>query len=290
MRGMMTSFLIAGLTVSPAWAGGGHNHDHGHADLEVGQSAGNQIEVEYDFNEPFELAPVDGPLLFGCASDEPGFMSIDEDEPGEGLFTLPDGTEVLFELVAIDPGVLIHSPGFADIIDMPSESFSLGTVPFDVHPTWHIDATDPAWDPDGVYNFTFRLVDAGGTFDPSDEFIVTLVCAEPGACCLPSGECEEGEFEGACEEEGGTFLGEGSVCGPEACEITGACCLPNGTCEEEHEDHCLEEGGVFQGGGTTCNENACASVPTVSTWGLVVLSLLLIVAAKIRWRGDAIAS
>ena len=291
MRYLFAMLFVAGLSGAAAQAGD-HDHEHGHShagDLEVGKDGSGAIAVEGDLDEAFELPPVDGPLLFGCALDDPGFLSIEEDEPAEDLFAIPAGTEILFELVAIDPGLLIYSPGFADTLDTPGQSFSLGTVPFDTHPTWHIDSTDPAWNPNGTYSVTFRLVDASGTCDPSPDLTASVTCGEPGACCLPDGECEDGEFEGACEEEGGEFLGGGSVCSEDACEHTGACCLPTGECEEEHEDHCLEEGGVFLGEDTTCTENACTSVPTVSTWGLMVLALVLAAAGKLVWSRQALA-
>ncbi len=281
----MRTVFVTGVLIAlchPA-AFGQHDHDdeHGHADLEVGKTATNQIAVEFDFDDAFEVPPVDGPLLFGCALDDPGFMTLDEDEPDEGLFMLPNGTEIAFELVSIDPGLVIYTPGFGDTIDTPGETFVIGTVPFDVHPTWHIDSMDAAWDPDGTYSFTFRLFDPSGTCDPTGDLTATVVCAEPGACCLPDGECEDGEFEEACEDEGGEFLGEGSTCSADACEVPGACCLPDGECEFEHEDHCADEGGVFMGENVPCTPSTCAAaevepVPTVSTSGMMLLCVLLV--------------
>ena len=278
MRTVLVTGVLMALSHSSAF--GQHDHEHGHGDLEVGKTAGNQIAVEFDFDDAFEVPPVDGPLLFGCALDDPGFMSIDEDEPDEGLFTLPNGTEIVFELVAIDPGLVIYSPGFADVIDTPGETFSLGTVPFDVHPTWQIEDTAPGF-PDGAYGFTFRLFDPSGTCDPTDDLTATVACAEPGACCLPDGECEDGEFEEACEDEGGEFLGEGSTCSTDACEVPGACCLPDGECEFEHEDHCELEGGVFLGENVPCTPSACSMseaepIPTVSAGGMTFLIILLV--------------
>ncbi|MGB0716220.1 MAG: hypothetical protein ACPGXK_10100 [Phycisphaerae bacterium] len=219
-----------------------HDHEHGHGgDVEVGVNAANAIELEFDADVAAELPPVNGPLLFGCSLDDPGFFAIEEDEPEEGLFAIPAGVEIVFTLVSLDPGLRIFSPGFGTELTSPGDSFSLGAVPFDTHPTWLIDETHPAFDEEGVFSATFNLSAPGGEVDPSENVTMLLGCAHPGACCLPTGECEDGEFEGACEAEGGIFLGED----------------------------------------TTCTENACTTVPTVSTWGLVVLALMLVAGAKL---------
>jgi len=61
------------------------------------------------------------------------------------------------------------------------------------------------------------------------------------------------------------------------CAPTGGCCLPErGTCAELIESECLAAGGDYLGDGTGCSPNMCSGVgiPTVSEWGLVVLTLL----------------
>ena len=65
-----------------------HGDDHGHADdatigFTVCVDAGNRLGVEFDGDEVFELPEVDG-VLVGWVGDEPGFNTLEADEPDEG--------------------------------------------------------------------------------------------------------------------------------------------------------------------------------------------------------------
>ncbi|MEK6676336.1 MAG: IPTL-CTERM sorting domain-containing protein [Planctomycetota bacterium] len=100
-----------------------------------------------------------------------------------------------------------------------------------------------------------------------------------------------------------------------------SCCLPNGICIPVDEPICcLQQGGVPQGGEPACEGDAdgdgidgiCGDVclgfddridddndgipdclqtiPTVSTWGMIVLALLVLVGAKVRiWENGRYA-
>jgi len=57
---------------------------------------------------------------------------------------------------------------------------------------------------------------------------------------------------------------------------TGACNLPDGTCRVLSDTACAVAGGAYQGDGT-----ACPVVPAVSTWGVVVMTLLLLAVGTI---------
>jgi uncharacterized repeat protein (TIGR01451 family) len=72
----------------------------------------------------------------------------------------------------------------------------------------------------------------------------------------------------------------------------GGCCLPNGDCEEVSEVNCAAIGGIYNGDGTLCrgdqNNNGiddfCEEpIPTVTTWGLIIMALLLLAAGKVRF-------
>jgi len=125
------------------------------------------------------------------------------------------------------------------------------------------------------------------------------LCAHPlsgncGACCLASKQCVGNILPATCSVQGGTHSGAGSVClgdsdddgiddlcencpgvddavfGVHVCCGSGATCGSNADCPP----------------GQTC-EAACTcpgTIPTVSQWGLVVLALVLMVAAKVRFR------
>jgi len=114
-----------------------------------------------------------------------------------------------------------------------------------------------------------------------------------GACCLLDGVCEE-LIEYDCLAADGTYEGDETLCGGTQCPQptpTGACCLPDGVCEEILTDaECLGEGGVYNGDGTMCLgdnngngiDDTCEEpIPTVSEWGLILLTLLLLTAGTV---------
>jgi hypothetical protein len=75
------------------------------------------------------------------------------------------------------------------------DSFELGTPPFDLHLSWHIDPADPLYDADQIVWFArFRLVDAGETaYVPSEEI----------ALVFTNRECEvEEETSEDCDGDG----------------------------------------------------------------------------------------
>ncbi len=78
-------------------------------------------------------------------------------------------------------------------------------------------------------------------------------------------------------------------------EPTGACCFPDGSCVVTLVTDCEAAGGRFQGDGAVCLgdgdgdgiDDACeVKFPTVSAWGLVVITLLLLsgLTIKFGWR------
>jgi len=69
-----------------------------------------------------------------------------------------------------------------------------------------------------------------------------------------------------------------------------ACCLPDYSCIELTADGCVTQGGTPEGAGTTCLCTSCAvlaGIPSTSEWGLLAMTLLLLVAgsAFVRSRG-----
>lgn len=68
----------------------------------------------------------------------------------------------------------------------------------------------------------------------------------------------------------------------------GACCLPPNLCPLLTQEECDAQGGVYQGAGTTVCPPGC--VPTVSEWGVVTLTVLMLSAATIVIRRRALMS
>jgi hypothetical protein len=96
----------AGCSPGDPPAGFGAGNDHG--DILIASSApgGGTLVADYDFDQAVEVAPAGGfeDILLFTATD-PGWMMLEEDEPGEGVFVLNSGTAVSLEVTAITPGV-----------------------------------------------------------------------------------------------------------------------------------------------------------------------------------------
>ncbi|MCH8146833.1 MAG: IPTL-CTERM sorting domain-containing protein [Planctomycetes bacterium] len=114
-------------------------------------------------------------------------------------------------------------------------------------------------------------------------------CGECGSCCLADKDCLDDIVNGTCAAVGGSFNGEGSIClgdsdgdgiddqcencigvddaifGTFVCSETGLVCETDADCAP----------------GETCKKACLGKIPTVSEWGLIVLSLLLLTAGKI---------
>ncbi len=115
-------------------------------------------------------------------------------------------------------------------------------------------------------------------------------CMGIEACCLPDNTCDDIDAH-VCLNKGGTLLGAGSQC-----TAPKACCLldPKGTCADLDPLCCELKTGLAMGSGTACQGDAngdgvddvCKpAIPTVSEWGLVILTLLLLTAWKIYFGG-----
>lgn len=113
-----------------------------------------------------------------------------------------------------------------------------------------------------------------------------------GACCLSGVACVDGVFAFECADQFGSYQGDGSTCGGVSCPTTGACCLSAG-CTIATATDCFAVGGIYRGDGAPClgdgNTNgvddACEdAIPTVSEWGLIIMTLLLLTAGTLVFR------
>jgi hypothetical protein len=150
-----------------------------------------------------------------------------------------------------------------------------------------------------------------GLFCTGDE-----VCATPGGCVngMPP-DCSDGvdctvdaciaAVDHCTHEANDSACADTDDCTNESCTLDGcviendkcgACCLAAGPCMPMvTAGRCSDAPGAFQGVGSVCTgldgdgdgvEDACDivdTIPTVSEWGLVVLALLLLTGAKIRF-------
>ncbi len=83
--------------------------------------------------------------------------------------------------------------------------------------------------------------------------------ATTGACCLPSGLCQNNQTPGQCSAAEGTYQGNGTTCGGVNCpQPTGACCLPDGEClNGQASSQCAAANGAYQGNNTNCGGVTC---------------------------------
>jgi len=73
------------------------------------------------------------------------------------------------------------------------------------------------------------------------------------------------------------------ACTTSECTPSGACCGSFG-CVETLQAEC-DIAGKFRGNGTTCaTQSNCPSIPAVSEWGLIALTMLMLVAGTVVLR------
>lgn len=98
---------------------------------------------------------------------------------------------------------------------------------------------------------------------PSGDWVMrvtwsTFTCPTQGACCLPNGDCDF-LTQAACQNQGGTYLGDDVPCGIGACNSsTVACCFPaTGGCLNLLPATCVSAGGVPGPSGSNCTGYVC---------------------------------
>ncbi len=175
------------------------------SDFGVAWDGVGQLAVEFNFGsvEPIANFATNGGAngdFTGWFSDEPGFANFDTDEPDEGLFVVPDGTVVAFELISASPAFTVYDLTFDNIV-APGTNIELGSVQrdaltgdvisgFDDHPWWTVDVNSPGYDPSVFsYDLTFRLVDLRtdgiAPLAPTDPITVTFTrIPTPGTAAL----------------------------------------------------------------------------------------------------------
>lgn len=157
-----------------------------HTDFEIGQdgTASHALVIAGDPDilsgaEPIELAlQVGGPLDGLYAANEPGWESVEVDEPDEGLFTLLTPHQVSLHRVSATPGFAMADLFFATILDTDGSSYAFGQDgDGDIHEDLFFTA--PAL---GEYTATLQLTDPSGTHAASEAYTLRFVAVpEPGS-------------------------------------------------------------------------------------------------------------
>lgn len=175
---ILSMAVCAAFSATTAWA---HDHDE---DFEIGQNpTTGQIAVHYDTDlYPFTLPASSEPEMIGFALDDPGFVSLEEiEEPG--LFEpLDPNANIALQVLSTSTGFHVWDPLAPGLLEVSGANLlDFGGDPIHVHAWWHIDTTDPAYDPaGGPWAVTFQLIDTAGVYTASDPITVTFT-PEPGS-------------------------------------------------------------------------------------------------------------
>jgi hypothetical protein len=157
-------------------APGGNGDEH--TEVTIGSSAvgGGMLVGEYDYADDVHLAfaaclggtgddCAGGIALYSAAN--PGFTTLEEDEPEESLFTLAADTPVTLEVTAIDEGLSVR---FGEVtLDAPGETTLLGRAPF--HADVEVQAAVAGGEiPAARWNLAFRLTTTVPAYAASSEY------------------------------------------------------------------------------------------------------------------------
>ena len=111
----------------------------------------------------------------------------------------------------------------------------------------------------------------------------SFTVTQSGACCDDStGDCTDGVTQADCDNQGSRYGGDASTCAtidPPCLEPVGACCdVLTGLCTNDVlPEDCAAETQEWSKG-QQCEDIACITIPTVSDWGLAVMTLLVLTA------------
>lgn len=154
--------------------------------MHIGRSSAGQLVItDFDFDDLFTLPPAMAPLA-GWAGEEPMFKGVDADDPAADVYALDAAAKVSVEVILFSPGLKLWNHDLSVQVSQPGQLLSLGSLPFEDHTHWHLDAADPAFDPSaGEWSAAFRIVDAGtSAYTPSTEHALRLTIPAPASAGL----------------------------------------------------------------------------------------------------------
>lgn len=165
MRNVMTSSIAMVLTLAAGSAALAHD------ELIVASDGAGHLHVHEDFIEPL---PLDQTFTgFPGMSGVPlGYTTVLADEPGEGLFVLPQGVNIVFVLTGVDAGLTMWD-GFDPMTT--GMMYPLGEPYFHIHPVWSMDGV-PVGE---VRQLRGVFRDTTGQFEDSHEVIIDFVIPPP---------------------------------------------------------------------------------------------------------------
>lgn len=183
MLSRVTGPIVVCLTVLAAGPAAALAHE---GIMHIGRTAaGTLVITDFDFDDLFTLEPAAAPLS-GWASHEPMFRAVDADDPGADVFALDAAAKVSIQVILFSPGLRLMSHDLGLAVSQPGQSLSLGALPFTEHFIWHLDSSDPAFDPSaGEWSAEFRLLDAGpSSYAASEAHTLRLTIPSPSGAAI----------------------------------------------------------------------------------------------------------
>lgn len=161
---------------------------HAHIVLGSSEMGGGEIVADFDFeNEGAELNEMTceggsgpecngGTIIYSGVS--PAFLAAEEHGHGGALHPLNSGTQVILELVSVDPGVQIR---FEDmVLNRQGQRLLLGTAPFHHHVTWQLVLPASTCPHESVHTASLRFLDSSNRYRPSQVYTIRLNVVENG--------------------------------------------------------------------------------------------------------------
>jgi hypothetical protein len=160
-----------------------------HVDFEIAQdgSPAHTLIINGDPDILGGIEPIDLPLQVGgpldglYAGQEPGWASIEMDDPANGLFTLLPGHQVSLQRLGGSAGFLMYDTAFNPILENTGDIYTFAS---DAQGNLHEDLffAAPAA---GNYSLELRLIDLAGLHSPSAPVMLSFTALpEPTSAAL----------------------------------------------------------------------------------------------------------
>lgn len=192
--------LIASMTCVLATAVVAYGQHHHEGDFVIGVSGGAAPQLKFEFDEhllagdeTIPLVPSVNPAVPGWLSSAPGFEALEADEAEEDFFRLGPGVQIRLVGLDLEPALFVRAATLGTPVRIgPSPALGhleLGGDALHTHGVWHINSSDPGFDPQqAVWAGTFKFVDAGTTgYGDSEPFTLRFaVVPEPASIAILS--------------------------------------------------------------------------------------------------------
>ncbi len=146
-----------------------HSAAQPHPEIVVGVDGSGRLVARVDPERLHPLAASRFPGIDGYADAFPGFSSLFEARPDDGLLLADPASSLEFVLLAADEGLAVwndHGTGPMQV----GESFSLGHPPFDSHPLWRCLPGEAG----RRYEVRLQLRDTTGRHAASEPFVAAF--------------------------------------------------------------------------------------------------------------------